>query len=279
MNVEFLVPLLAAAASAAGILVALDQITAIARLRRQILFWSGLRTSKPLPSDAAAIQSLERAATAKIIAFQALPARRLLFPAFAFLAGISTALQIGYTAGRIPASDFSWEKFQDVALEQGLEPVFLILIPLMLSMGIHGWVNVLVERSRLSKAYLDGKGLKLEEFSTAGGRWPSSEVLGWRGYLQVFVCSVGAACLAVLFGAATGMREINAPLPWPSWMSILLMVGVVALMAGFFIYLKVDSEIKTPWIHPRPLRRGVGRLPSGPQPFTGKSSMKERHRR
>lgn len=91
VNFEFLVPILAAAASAVGILVALDQITALARLRRQVLFWNGLRMNKPRPSDAEAIQSLERAATAKIIAFQALPAWRLLFPAFAFLAGISTA--------------------------------------------------------------------------------------------------------------------------------------------------------------------------------------------
>jgi hypothetical protein len=279
VNVEFLVALLAAAASAAGILVALDQITAVARLRRQILFWSGLRTSKPLPSDAAVIRSLERDAIAKIVAFQALPAWRLLFPTFAFLTGIITAWQTGYTAGRVPATDFSWDKFQDVALDQELEPTFLVLLPFILSMGIFGWINVFVERSRLRKAYLDGKDLKLKEFSSGGGQWPASAVLGWRGCLQVFVCSVGAACNTAAFGAATGMRDVDAPLPWPSWMAILFMGGAFALMAGLFVYLKVEHEIKTPWIHPRPSHRRVGRLPIEPRnSFTGSSSMKERRR-
>jgi hypothetical protein len=112
VNFEFLVPLLATAASAVGILVALDQITAVARLRRQVSFWNDLRMNNPLPSDAEAFQSLERAATAKIIAFQALPARKLLFPAFAFIAGISTAWQVGYEVGRIPTADFSWRDFR-----------------------------------------------------------------------------------------------------------------------------------------------------------------------
>lgn len=278
MNVEFLVPLLASAASAAGILVALDQITAVARLRRQISFWSGLRTSKLLPSDEATIESLERAATAKIIAFQALPARRLLFPSFAFLIGVISAWQAGYTAGQIPAAELSWAKFQEIAFEQGLEPTFLILVPFIQSMGMFGWINVFVERGRIRNAYLDGKHLKLEEFSVGGGRWPAEAVLDWRGYLQAFVCCVGAACVAAFLGAAAGMRQVNAPLPWPTWMVMLLMGGTFALMAGLFVYLKVVHDTRTPWIHPRPLHRRAGKLTVERISFTGSSSVKKRRR-
>lgn len=269
--------MLAAAASTVGILVALDQITAVARLRRQILFWNGLRMNKPLSSDAEAFQSLERAATAKIIAFQALPAWRLLFPAFAFLAGITTAWQTGYVVGRIPSADLSWEKFQDSAFEQGLDSTFLVMVPFVVSMGIFGWINVLVARSRLSKAYLEGENLDLEEVSIGSNHWPASTVLGGRGFLQVFVCSVGFACLAAQFGVATGMRDVNAPFPWPAWTGLLMMAGVFASMAGFFVYLTVADETKTPWTHPRPLNRRIGRLPKEPRrSFTGRSSVRER---
>lgn len=233
--------------------------------------------NKPLPADAEALQSLERAATAKVIAFQALPAWRLLFPVFAFLAGIATAWQSGYAVGRIPSADLTWDKFQDSALEQGLESTFLLMVPFVVSMGIFSWINVLVARSRLSKAYLEGEDLDLEEVSIGSNHWPASTVLGGRGFIQVLVCSVGAACLAAQLGVATGMRDVNAPLPWPTWMGLLMIGGVFASMAGFFVYLRVADETKTPWIHPRPLDRRVGRLPSEPRrSFTGRLSVKER---
>lgn len=277
VNLEFLVPMLAAAASAVGILVALDQITAVARLRRQILFWNGLRVNKPLPSDAEAFQSLERSATAKIIAFQALPAWRLILPAFAVLAGITTAWQSGYVFGRIPSAEVFWDKFREVAFGQGLDTPFLIMVPVIFSMGVFGWINVLVARSRLSKAYLDGENLDLEEVSIGSDNWPALRVLGGRGSLQVLICSVGFACLAAQFGAVTGMRDVNAPLPWPTWMGFLLMGGVFASTAGLPVYAKVAYETKTPWKHPRPLNHRTGKLPKEPRrSFTGRSSVGDR---
>ncbi|UKA52173.1 hypothetical protein LFT48_21685 (plasmid) [Arthrobacter sp. FW305-123] len=275
MNVDFLVPLLTAAASTVGILVALDQITAVARLRRQILFWSGLRTSKPRRSDAAMIESLERSATAKIISYQAVPAWRLLFPTLVFLIGLSTAWQAGYAAGRIPSPDFSWDKFQEAAFEQGAEPIFLVMVPFLAHAGICGWLNVIAERSRLHKAYLDGKNLKVEEFSVAGGNWPATAILGWLDYLQIFVFSIGVTGWAVLLGAAQGMRDVNAPLPWPAWMGIITIGGAAAVMAGLFAFLKMYVAIRTLWIHPRPLHRRVGKSPLEPQKsFTGSSRGK-----
>lgn len=254
VNFEFLVPILAAATSAVGILVALDQITALARLRRQVSFWNGLRMNKPRPADAEAIQSLERAATAKIIAFQALPAWRLLFPAFAFLTGISTAWQSGYVAGRIPPPELSWDKFQISAFEEGLEVPFLLGVPVVVAMGLYGWINVLLERSRLSKAYLEGQTLERQEVSTQSNRQPASAVLGGRGSAAVWTCSLGVSCLAAFFGAATGMRDVNGPLPWPDWMGILMMGGVFASMTGFLSTLGLLTksrplgDTQDPWI-------------------------------
>ncbi|QOT19795.1 hypothetical protein [Paenarthrobacter sp. YJN-5] len=276
MNFDFLVPLLTAAASTVGILVALDQITAVARLRRQILFWSGLRTSKPRRSDAATIESLERAATAKIVSYQAVPAWRLLFPTFAFLIALITAWQAGYAAGRIPAPNFSWDKFQEAVFEQGSEPMFLVLVPFLAYAGICGWLNVFAERSRLHKAYLGGKDLKLEEFSVAGGNWPATAILGGLGYLQVFAFSIGVSGWAVLFGAAQGMHDVNAPLPWPAWMGIVLLGGAFTVMAGLLAFLKMYVAIRNVWIHPRPLHHRVGKSPREPQKsFTGSSRRKQ----
>jgi hypothetical protein len=153
------------------------------------------------------------------------------------------------------------------------------MIPVVMSLGLFGWINVLIERSRLSKAYLEGKKLKLKEVSTGSNHWPASAVLGGRGFLAVLVCTVGAACLAALFGAGTGMRDVNAPLPWPTWMGALLMGGTFASMTGIFVYARVADEVKMPWTHPRPREYGDGtsKLPNEPRhSFTGTSSRKER---
>jgi hypothetical protein len=164
-------------------------------------------------------------------------------------------------------------------LTSGIDVPILPVLPFIMSLGLFGWINVLVERRRLSEAYLKGQKLELKEVSTGSNHWPALAVLGRRGSLAVLVCTLGAACLAGLFGASTGLRDINGPLPWPMWMGILLMGGTFASMAGFFVYLKVADAVRTPWTHPRPLEQGVGTngLPSERQySFTGYSSMRRR---
>jgi hypothetical protein len=250
---EVLIPLLAATASALGILVALDQVTAMPRLRRQSTFWRELRQSSLLARDAEVYQSLEREANARVIAFQVLPARKLLFPAFMIALGIYTAWLGGYSAGSVPPDGFSWERVQETAAESGLESPFLVVIPTITLFGLVGWINVLVERNRIANAYLEGQIIDRWDVRAQGDHWPATKVMGGRGTFALLLFGLGALCLSAGFGASAGLRDQHAPPSIPLWAALLLFGGVPFFMAGLLVYSRVATAITEAWVHPRPL--------------------------
>jgi hypothetical protein len=250
---EVVIPLLAATASMLGILVALDQVTAMPRLRRQSTFWRELRQSSLLARDAEVYQSLEREANARVIAFQALPARKLLFPAFTIALGIYTAWQVGYSAGSIPPDGFSWNRVQEKAAESGLDVPLVVVIPSITLFGLVGWINVLVERNRITNAYLEGQTIDRWNVRAQGDHWPATKVMGVRGTFALFLFGLGALCLSAGFGASAGLRDQQAPPPIPPWAALLLFGGVPLFMAGLLVYSRVAAAITEAWVHPRPL--------------------------
>lgn len=257
---DLLVPLLAAGASAAAIIVALDQLTAMARLRRRTVFWREQRQSTPLSRDAEVFHSLEREAAAMVIALQAYPARKLFLPAFGIISGSMLAWQVGYTAGAVPPAELSWDKLQGNAAELGGDLSFLIIVPSLTMFGLVTWLNLLVARARLVHAYLEGENLESQEVSSAANNWPAGETLGGWGLLALFVFSCGTVFLAALFGASAAMRDQRLSPVFPPWITLLLIAGTFGLMAGVVVYVNVAESIKTSWVHPRRLSERAGQL-------------------
>ncbi|SEQ03851.1 hypothetical protein [Arthrobacter sp. OV608] len=252
---EFLVPVVAVIGSLVGILVALDQITAGSRLRRQAIFWREMSQNVEVSHDAAVFQSLEREASAKLIALQALPARKLLLPAFMVTSAIAFAFSIGMALGHIPAADWNWTRAIEKTSEQGADMIFWPLIPFLIGKGILDFLNLLLERSQIATAYLDGRTVDVKRFRI-DDRSPM-DAFGWAGLFQLLAVSLGLASTATAIGASTGGMSPNS---WTSW----LLLGGAALLfwPALMLFANVQHVTTREWRHPRPLPRQHRRVPS-----------------
>lgn len=262
---NFVVPLLGVALSILGGLVALDQITAGPRLRRQSSFWRELRESAASRSDSAVYLSLEREANSKALALQALPAWRLSFPAFAIIAGTAAAWESGRMIGGIEPGRISWGRVREVSSESGLELPMLLIVPIITFFGIIGWLNILIERAQIKGDYLDGKPLSRENVSPYGDHWQAASELGTRGVIILFISTLGGLGLFATFGAWAGHNEQNFQLPNPTWSYLLMMISVFMFMVALFAIIPLSEALGSTWEHPRKRTKNVARADGRPR--------------
>lgn len=251
---ELAVPLVTVIASLLGILVALDQITAGSRLRRQAAFWREMAQNPALPHDAAVFHSLERETSARAIALQAQPARKLLLSALVVTTSVVLAYSFGFTIGQIPAAEPTWAEVREKAGEQGTDIVLWLLLPVFIAVGIIGFLNVILLRSQIERAYLDGRSVEVIRIHR-DDRLPI-DALGWPGFLQLLALSVGLACMSAAVGGTEGARSQAPTTPPVLWILLFLLVGSVLLMwAGLLLFSRVRDATAREWKHPRPLPR------------------------
>ncbi|MDQ0104473.1 hypothetical protein J2T10_004148 [Paenarthrobacter nicotinovorans] len=263
-------PIVTIIGSMLGILIALDQVTAAARLRRQVVFWRDMASLKHSPGqDAAVFHSLQREATAKVIALQFLPARRLLPSGLLILLSAVTSAAAGFTIGQVPEAELSWTKaLQKLTEETGFP--FALFIPFAVGIALNRGIDLILLRSRIAADYLDHKELRVSAADLAGlGLHSPIKTLG----LPAFFHLIGVSCgLTLLPAALAGLAGANALTPGaiPAW--ALLVFGVATVFLTWFgpmLIATVRRRIAVEWHHPRPGQRHSGppasHAPIGPK--------------
>lgn len=251
---EVAVPIVTVIASLLGILVALDQITAGARLRRQATFWRDMAQNPAITYDSAVFRSLEREASARIIALQAQPVSKLLLSALMVPTSVVLAYSVGFTIGQIPAAETTWAEVREKAGEQGADIVLWLLIPVFIAFGIIGFLNVILLRSQIERAYLGGRSVEVVR-TDRDDRWPI-DALGWPGFFQMIALSLGLACMSAGAGGIEGTRS-QPETATPALLIILfLLAGLILLIgAGLLLFSRVRDATAREWHHPRQLPR------------------------
>ncbi|MEX5296901.1 hypothetical protein QYM41_16610 [Kocuria sp. CPCC 205268] len=243
--IDLIAPLLAAAASAAGIPMALGQLTLAARLRHQAAYWREEAESKSPTFDRSVAQSLQRETTAKLLALHAVPGRQLLLAALVILLGLGWAATTASYLGTIPTDSPVRESL--TAENRGVTAAGLGMV-LLVCYGIMRWSNSIQERRRIAQAYLDGQSLVARSVDGFAGRQTVDQV-GWQGVAVLLSLGVGLWCLSVFIGFAQGFstRGVTEGPPWFSW---LLSIGVFCLICS--AVLGPSCFARAPWKHPHP---------------------------
>ncbi|KIA72656.1 hypothetical protein ANMWB30_24240 [Arthrobacter sp. MWB30] len=247
-------PVVTIVGSITGILIALDQITAAARLRRRAAFWREMATqSHALPRDVEVFHSLQRQATARVIALQLKPARNILWSAMNLVVIITTTVGLGVMIGQVPPSELSWETAWRAATDEMGIPFFLVL-PSLIGISTVSFIDLSLNRSRISRDYLNGKDITVQKFRQED-RSPTDK-LGWAGTLQILAFSVGLTLWPAGVGGMIGSGMHDTP----SWAILFAVVGApLAFMTGGALIMKTREHSVPELLHPRPLARRLRR--------------------
>ncbi|MEX5261605.1 hypothetical protein [Kocuria sp. CPCC 205263] len=243
--IDLIAPLLAAAASVAGIPMALSQLALGARLRRQAAYWREEAESHSPTFDRSVAQSLQRETTAKLLALHAVPGRQLLLAALVIFLSLGWAATTASYLGAIPTDAPIREAL--TAENRGVTAAGLGMLVLVFY-GIMRWSNSIHERRRIAQAYLDGQPLVAKSVDGFTGRQTVHEI-GWQGVAVLLSLGVGLWCLSVFIGFAQGFstRGVTEGPPWFSW---LLSSGVFCLICC--AVLGPSCFARAAWEHPHP---------------------------
>ncbi|MFI7483954.1 hypothetical protein ACH9EU_16235 [Kocuria sp. M1R5S2] len=256
---DFLVPLAAAVASVFAVLGTVEQLTAATRLRR--LAASVREESSLSPAhDQQVLRSLHREILSRIIALQSVPARSLLGAAALALVGLGWAFLVGYSVGVTVQLHPTWGEIYDIV---GFEGVILAaLAPAFVCSGLLGWMEVVLERRRISKAYLDGKHPLYRRYYRS---WKLA--VGSKGILPAAVLGTGLTSAALWVGFTAGYPTMTAAVVDTLLIPAALGVIIGGVLTSLYLHRHSSWE---PWMHPRlPEARGAGAPPpeaAAPEP-------------
>ncbi|KRF06357.1 hypothetical protein ASH00_08950 [Arthrobacter sp. Soil782] len=253
---DLLTPPLAILSALVGLLLAVDQLTAAARLKRESSFWREEMLASDLRHDREVMESLHRTATARLIAIKVVPARRLLVPAYFFIAGIVLTFSFAHVVGSIAPQPITLESISAA----GLDVISSIFIPVLVFMGMIGIASVFIRRRHLIRSYLDGEIIadRPPRFTEDGGVWLGFRLGNWKwivfGIFAFGLCSFTAA---VGFTLGVGVDSIQ------SWTALWLVASFMLLFFSFSPVPTLYRMGREKPIHPRRLtdkasvRRGV----------------------
>ena len=239
---------LATVASIVGVFVAIDSLTSAARLRRTVSFWTDQLQVTDIAKDHAVIRSLHRDATARLIALQAYPGRRLFVWVMLALLPIYAIGTSAFLAGTIATDDFTYRKL----LEQGVDPFSVVLSCLGLLLALFKAADVLVHRRVLALRYLKGEGVTTKkEFSEGRPITEALEMTRWQFLLFGLFC-IGFSLLTAAIGFALGFPRGDSPdaTTLPEWWVILLFAGVMLAFLGLLTVVEMFTQKRDDWVHP-----------------------------
>lgn len=234
-------PSVAIVATFVGILVALSQLTAGVRLRKQAEHWKVEFNDAALEHDKAVFQSLHRRALAKLVAKDAIPLRRLAVTAGSFVPSIW-----------LPAFASSRLITDPSLVTNVLFAIFVLLgiIGQFIGLGHYSVLN----RARRSvyDAFLDGRNLE-SAFDAMPDRKEALDILGWRGALEVLMTSVSISALVVYISASI-TQTVHAADVAPGWLGSVASLGVIAIFYLLYaIASSQDFRRSDKWVHPKRL--------------------------
>ncbi|MCD4850765.1 hypothetical protein ACX800_22880 [Paenarthrobacter nitroguajacolicus] len=246
---ELIVPLVSVVGTSTAVLIAVDQITAGSRLRRQAIFWRDMAAQEhALSRDSDVSHSLQREALGKLVALSALPAKWLLVPALLVFSAVAAAVMLGVRIGEIPPAELTWTKLLEKE-EQDPGTLVLIVLPSVASLGTAAFLNPLLLRKKVARAYLDGDPLELDSINA--GR-SLKDNLGGLGLVLIFAFGFGLTGMAAAIGGFAGAGPNPASIS--EWVVLVLFLGAaLASTSGLALYAKVQDYAKEEWHHPRAL--------------------------
>lgn len=239
-------PSVAILATIVGLVVALSQLTAGARLRKQADYWKQEYLDADLAQDKRIYQSLHRLAVGKMVARNGVPFRRiavaaaLLVPAVFFLAIATQHLVLNPGTG-------GWIVFA-IGASGGFVGFFIAI-------GEYAVLNF--ARRDVLVSFLDGNRI-VSDFSVWPDKTRAFGVLGRRGVVELLIVS-GSACAVVVAATVQVIAVMNDGAAVPDWVtpfdylaypSVLYLLFAVAGSSNF-----KRSEV---WMHPRPITAAAG---------------------
>lgn len=246
---EILTPPLAIISSFVALLLAVGQLTAPARLRRESVYWSERKQATRLQQDRDVIESFERLIMARLIALKLIPGRSMVGAAYLFVAGIAATFSAFYTLGEIVPEPITRQSLE----ESGLDVfVFLLLLPLVLG-GLIGMIGVLTRRRRLVRKYLDGLHIADEPigFTDEGGIWLGFH-LNATGWTRLGAFALGVCGLTGSVGFVFGAQTINLE-PFAPWAALWFLMSLGLLFLNLGVVSVLHRAEREPVVHPRPL--------------------------
>lgn len=265
MLTELIVPLVSVVGTSTAVLIAVDQITAGSRLRRQAIFWRDMAAQEhALSRDSDVSHSLQREALGKLVALSALPAKWLLVPALLVFSAVAAAVMLGVRiGGEIPPAELTWTKLLEKEEQDPGGTLVLIVLPSVASLGTAAFLNPLLLRKKVARAYLDGDPLELDSINA--GR-SLKDNLGGLGLVLIFAFGFGLTGMAAAIGGFAGAGPNPASIS--EWVVLVLFLGAaLASTSGLALYAKVQDYAKEEWHHP-------GRCQSRP-PHTSQDAVSE----
>lgn len=246
---ELIVPIVSVVGTLLGILIALDQITAGSRLRRQAIFWRDMAAQEhALPRESDVSHSLQREALGKLVALNALPPKWLLVPALLVFSAVAAAVALGARIGEIPPAELTWTKLLEKE-EQDPGTLLLIVLPSVASLGTAAFLNPLLLRKKVARAYLDGDPLELDSINADRSL---KDNLGGFSLILIFAFGFGLTGMAAAIGSFAGAGP--SPARVSEWVVLVLFLGgALASTSGLALYAKVQDYAREEWHHPRPL--------------------------
>lgn len=239
-------PFVATVATLAGLVVAVSQLTAGARLRKQADYWKQEYLDAELAQDKGVYQSMHRLAVGKIVARSGLPLRRL-----------TVAVCILVVAVFLLA----WGT-QNLVAHQGFDGwiVFAIsagggLIGFFISVGEYSVLNF--ARRNVLVSFLDGNRL-IADFNVWPDRQRAFRVLGRRGALEVLIVAI-SACAVVVVATVQVSALLKGEAAIPEWVSPAAYLAYPSIIYLLFAFAGSSNFKRSEvWIHPRPLTATAG---------------------
>jgi hypothetical protein len=211
---------IAAISALGGLFVVIEQMTTAARLRREATFWRECREAATREDDIAVLDRLFRAATARVIGIQLIPARKLLMPTYVLLLGLGVAFAGAGALFVIPEQPVNfWEGLPFAAL--GILGLYLLF------KALTGISVILLGRRHVARQYLHDVEGELPSFPEGNERLFASKPL-WLSFVS-FSAGMWAAAVGAGFAAAD---EPDGT--WPAFLAfyaalILLLFGIPAI--------------------------------------------------
>lgn len=252
---EVLPILVAVIASLVGVIVAVSQFTSTSRLRKRAGFWGEQVQASELKRDHQVNQSLYREAMARLVALEAYPSSKLLWPMTLIVVATYGVGGAGYVAGGLVPDRLSIDNLQ----EGGIEVIFLVFSVLFLAMGTSSIASVVVRRRRLARQYLEGTRLSLEKPAIQQDAETVGLNMSCLGYLGLYAFSVGT-CSIIAFVSFSSAAPRGALLSFMGgWGAGLWMLSFLLFFVGSFTVFSLFHQETRDWEHPRELSTQAAR--------------------
>lgn len=240
-TLTFIAAAIAAAASLSAVALGIDQLTSGARLRN---LEGVLRAARELPDSHAregVLASVHRSVLAKIIARDAVPLRRFLWPTMLAAVGLAESLRAGLSLG----TDSLGAEFWNLLGDSGIS-----------AMGVIMWVRLAHERARVADCFQQGV--------TPIRAYTNILALMEGGFRKEFylsiVLAIGLSCAGLLAGVLWAARGGAPP---PMSLVLGLLIASVALVGAGGVLLtgsvtaqttaeprNRDNSLTPAWVHP-----------------------------